>query len=387
MAGHRGEFGSAVDGAGTFHPHRIGYGNIPNFNKFAICMTWRTHALYDTYHMVVNQETVVSFMLLFAVGMFVSLIVKPTSLPGIFSADHKFAGGKLPYFAGLIVQLIFIPILWTHSSNDAQFFGRFSVTFMAVVIMNMALIAAILLLIWRLPQIQAFLRREPKRLPVYVRIFMLVVLDAAGRAADARYALECGEFLGCHSTQFACGGLVGMDIIFERPVGEAAQPDCVSQHCPGFAFSRGPDNGAALVYWRRFAETLVRGGFCSSNAGIGLGLCYRTEYQAAGRVGASEASNGERCDLYHRLREHCNKSGTMMPDFVVFAREWDDRHALLLELKKSGQKHIEIPPRAFDLHNFLLRGAIVADDGYTGFADLHLLEHYGFDSITLTDNS
>ena len=75
----------------------------------------------------------------------------------------------------------------------------------------------------------------------------------------------------------------------------------------------------------------------------------------------------------------------LMPDFVVFAREWDERHALLQDLKKSGQKNIEIPPRAFDLDGFLLGGAIVADTGYTD-AGL-LLEYYGFDSITLTDDS
>ena len=64
---------------------------FPQFQQIRNLHDLGTHALYDTYHMVVNQETVVSFMLLFAVGMFVSLIVKPTSLPGIFSADHKFA--------------------------------------------------------------------------------------------------------------------------------------------------------------------------------------------------------------------------------------------------------------------------------------------------------
>ena len=73
----------------------------------------------------------------------------------------------------------------------------------------------------------------------------------------------------------------------------------------------------------------------------------------------------------------------LMPDFVVFAREWDDRHALLLELKKSGQKHIEIPPRAFDLEDFISGGVIVADDGFRKA----LLDYYEFDSITLTDDS
>ena len=148
----------------------------PQFQPIRHLPDLASHALYDTYHLAVNSDTIVSFTLLFAVGMLVSLGNKPTSLPAIFTSGHKFAGGKLPYVAALIVQLIFIPILWTHSSDDAQFFGRFSVAFMPVVMMNIALIAGIPLLIWRCPQIQAFLRKEPKRLPAYVLIVMLVSL-------------------------------------------------------------------------------------------------------------------------------------------------------------------------------------------------------------------
>ena len=128
-------------------------------------------------------------MLLFVVGMFVSQGVKPISLPAEFSGDHIFRRGRLPYFAGFIVQLVFVPVLWTHSSDEAQFFGRFSVTFMPVVIMNIALIAGIPLLTWRVPRLQAFLRKEKKRLLVYI-LFVIVValtLFAAPQLRDMHW--------------------------------------------------------------------------------------------------------------------------------------------------------------------------------------------------------
>ena len=356
---------------------------FPQFQPIRNLHDLGTHALYDTYHMVVNQETVVSFMLLFAVGMFVSLIVKPTSLPGIFSADHKFAGGKLPYFAGLIVQLIFIPILWTHSSNDAQFFGRFSVTFMAVVIMNMALIAAILLLIWRLPQIQAFLRREPKRLPVYVLIVMLVVLMllAAPQMRDmhknaviflvatalSMLAVAWWEWTSYLSDPWAKRlNLIALASTVLALLSVAALIT-VPRWFIGAGFPR---------HWSAAAFVLVTQGLVW---GFAIGLSIKRQGES-GQVRLQMASVVIFTIAYASI---VISQVRLMPDFVVFAREWDDRHALLLELKKSGQKHIEIPPRAFDLEDFISGGVIVADDGFRKA----LLDYYEFDSITLTDDS
>ena len=340
-------------------------------------------ALRDTYHMVVNQETIVSFMLLFAVGMFVSLGVKPTSLPAIFSSDHKFAGGKLPYFAGLIVQLIFIPILWTHSSNDAQFFGRFSVTFMAVVIMNMALIAAILLLIWRLPQIQAFLRREPKRLPVYVLIVMLVVLMLL--AAPQMRDMHKNAVIFLVATALSLLAVAWWEWTSYLSDPWAKRLNLIALASTVLALL----SVAALItvprwfvgvgaprHWSAAAFVLVTQGLVW---GFAIGLSIKRQGES-GQVRLQMASVVIFTIAYASI---VISQVRLMPDFAVFAREWDDRHALLLELKKSGQKHIEIPPRAFDLEDFILGGVIVADDGFPKA----LLDYYEFDSITLTDDS
>ena len=360
----------------------------PQFQPIRNLHDLGTHALYDTYHMVVNQETIVSFMLLFAVGMFVSLSVKPTSLPGIFSADHKFAGGKLPYFAGLIVQLIFIPILWTHSSNDAQFFGRFSVTFMAVVIMNMALIAAILLLIWRLPQIQAFLRREPKRLPVYVLIVMLVVLMLL--AAPQMRDMHKNAVIFLVATALSMLAVAWWEWTSYLSDPWAKRLNLIALASTVLALL----SVAALItvprwfvgvgaprHWSAAAFVLVTQGLVW---GFAIGQSIRRSGES-GRRRISRLKPAIAVVFVIAYASIVMGQIRLMPDFVVFAREWDERHALLQDLKKSGQKNIEIPPRAFDLGGFLLGGAIVADTGYTD--EGQLLEYYGFDSITLTDES
>ena len=355
----------------------------PQFQPIRNLHDLGTHALYDTYHMVVNQETIVSFMLLFAVGMFVSLSVKPTSLPGIFSADHKFAGGKLPYFAGLIVQLIFIPILWTHSSNDAQFFGRFSVTFMAVVIMNMALIAAILLLIWRLPQIQAFLRREPKRLPVYVLIVMLVVLMLL--AAPQMRDMHKNAVIFLVATALSMLAVAWWEWTSYLSDPWAKRLNLIALASTVLALL----SVAALITVPRWFVGVgaprhwSAAAFVLATQGLGWGFAIGLNIKRQGESGQVRLQMASVVIFTIAYASIVISQVRLMPDFAVFAREWDDRHALLLELKKSGQKHIEIPPRAFDLEDFILGGVIVADDGFPKA----LLDYYEFDSITLTDDS
>ena len=344
-------------------------------------------ALHDTYQLAVNQDTIVSFMLLFAVGMLVSQGVKPISFPSEFSGDHIFCRRRLPYFAGSIVQLVFVPILWAHSSDEAQFFGRFSVTFMPVVIMNIALIAGIPLLIWRVPRLQAFLRKEKKRLLVYILFVILVAL--ALLAAPQLRAMHKNAVIFLVATALSMLAVAWWEWT-------SALTDPAEKRCSLLAIVSTVTSlmiVAALLtvprwfvgvgaprHWSSAAFLLVTQGLIwgftvgqSNRLPSESGQHWKARLQRASAVVFVIAYASI---VLGQLR--------LMPDFIVFAREWDERHALLQDLKKTGQKHIEIPPQAFDLGTFLLTGEIVVDAGDTWPG---LLEYYGFDSITLTDDS
>ncbi len=129
--------------------------------------------LRDLYNLAMDQETIIGFMLLFAIGMLASQWAKPRLLPTVFSGGASIGNGRLPYLVGLALQLGFFSVIWAHRSDNPLFFGRFSMTFMAVVILNIALTASFLLLLWRYRQIQAHLRRKPTRLPALVLAFLL----------------------------------------------------------------------------------------------------------------------------------------------------------------------------------------------------------------------
>ena len=72
-----------------------------------------------------------------------------------------------------------------------------------------------------------------------------------------------------------------------------------------------------------------------------------------------------------------------LPDLMTYAREWDERHELLLELSAAGERNVVIPPREFDLVDYALRGEKLADTFDTSFYDRKVLEYYDMDSITL----
>ena len=53
-------------------------------------------------------------------------------------------------------------------------------------------------------------------------------------------------------------------------------------------------------------------------------------------------------------------------------------------VEENGQENIEMPPRAIDLSGFMFCGEFVTDAGDTLPG---LLDYYGFESITLTEDS
>ena len=61
---------------------------------------------------------------------------------------------------GLIVQLIFIPILWLHISDHPQLLGRFSVRYMTAIILNIVFIFGFLALLWRRNHINVELQKR-----------------------------------------------------------------------------------------------------------------------------------------------------------------------------------------------------------------------------------
>jgi len=93
------------------------------------------------------EASFAGFMLVVSAGMFLTLSL--SSRDSLASRPPKIAAAYAPMAFALAVQLLFIPILWSHQSDNLQVLGRFSIAFMVVVCMHSCASLLLLALIWR----------------------------------------------------------------------------------------------------------------------------------------------------------------------------------------------------------------------------------------------
>jgi hypothetical protein len=94
-----------------------------------------------------QQKSFAGFMLVTFAAMFMTL--SAGNRRGADAVSRPMRATKAPLAAALIIQLLFLPILWSHSSDSIQLLGRFSYGFASVVGINLLMILTLLALMWR----------------------------------------------------------------------------------------------------------------------------------------------------------------------------------------------------------------------------------------------
>lgn len=113
------------------------------------------YALNETLLYAADRDVFAGYMLVVFAGTFVALsAVKPGSTAG----NHRRAtAAKSPIAFALMVQLFFIPILWSHQSDNLQVLGKFSYPFTLVACINLCAILVLLAVLWRRRMLDALL--------------------------------------------------------------------------------------------------------------------------------------------------------------------------------------------------------------------------------------
>ena len=94
-----------------------------------------------------NQSSFAGFMLVAFSGMFLALLASQRIPPDPRALRRPISNA--PVAIALILQFLFLPVLWTHSSDNIEALGRFSYAFLMVVVINLLLILVLLPLLWR----------------------------------------------------------------------------------------------------------------------------------------------------------------------------------------------------------------------------------------------
>jgi len=336
--------------------------------------------LLDMHFMLVQPNVVVSTALMFALGILVSQRARQALDPSPVHSPFVLRAGRLPYCLGLVTQLAFVGLLWSHRSDDAQFLGRFSLGYLLVVGANVTLLLCFLFWIWRYRQISNYLRRVPVRMPIFLSCLILGAL-ALFAAPELR-----SIHISAHNLLFATA-LSFLLIAWWEWTSTLSDPAARRLSLMALAYSvLALFSVAALIgvprlfvgigaprHWSSAAFVIVTQGFVWGIA-IGVGLRRQGERAPAGLVRAAALLIAIAYVVI--LSAQLEK----IPHFALYASEWDKRHALLLEAKARGEREAFVPPSAISFPSFILAGRVQPE---TNIAD-DVCRHYRLEAIWLS---
>ncbi len=389
--------------------------------------------LESSYELLGHQGSILGFTLLMAAGLVATLLVyKPTMAPGI---RRSMSVAAPPLLLGLLIQLCFVSALWSRGSEQVDVLGRFNYAFMAVLCLQIVLILAYLVLIWRRVQLQGWLQRRQNRTMLYSAAVLLVVLVHLATAqltelhfsasvcllvsALTLYSILCNQ-LGNLGVSIS----VDIDYLLRLTNSLAKLPSPMlwdARHRDG---GRGLEKAKStnlgtpgnLVADDRARQFWLAAVLSVILALVAVALPVAVGHYSVGYVFKRSLSAPAFFQvivglvwgayLGFLIQRACLLTGastswirwitiagfvvataigigivlpqlSLIPDFATFAREWDARHEYIIRQRDSGEREIEVLPYSYDLT------AYVSVEGLTtGTSPPYF---YGVDSITLVD--
>ena len=316
-----------------------------------------------TFEGIGRPASFAGFVMLLAAGMFTALAtLKP---PASVSAASP--GGRYMTAAttvGLATQLIFLPIMLAHRSDSPFYLGRYSLSYLMVLALHIALLLAFAAAFWRRQSLRLALARRPHDLPVssatIALVFALLFILTQVRRIDARAstylfvsALSLLAILALLWHSGAADGrsralglaAVGFSLIAWLTI---AALYCVTFLGHGFTADRIMSGSA----WLQVLSGLVWG--------IYLGYLMKSCTFAYGGRQAWERWLAIGCLALALIIGGGIVLGQarLLPNLRIYAEEWDARHAYIIGQRESGRSHIKTAPLSFDLADYLGLGTL-----------------------------
>ena len=333
-----------------------------------------------SFRFIGHQQALAGFILIFAVSLLASHVVyRPRNFTVV---TQGFSLAKTPLMVSLIIQLLFIPILWTHTSDNIQVLGRFSAAYMSVVMINAGFVIALWSLIrWRY-RVDTMVREKNRCLPMFCGsiLLVLVALFVMAQLRSIHYKAATYLFtslltvLGLCYWQIAStfADLLSLRVRMLPFVALAANAISIAGLVAASLFGLGFVSERILapaayiqvvlgLVWGVYAGILLR---CSR-------LSKKTRFtgnywvEAVGLIVAFVIGFGI-------LLGH----GKLIPEFASYARQWDERHMEILRQRDSGREVIAVPDLTPNLARFLGVSTI-----YDGSNNRCAKRYYGVDSI------
>ena len=329
-----------------------------------------------------HPEAFAGFVMLTALGCLITSSCYPSQKESNTLRPIRITAIEL--LIPLAVHLTFLPLLWSHTSVSAMFFGRFSPSYLLVILANLALILGLLLLLWRRDAINSQLRQIDAATPAATTVFLFVLT-----CAFVLILTHVVDIVDLAHHYLISSALVMLTILGRKQL-VAARPLSVWQlgvlaplllvvacaclaglafvalYGQGYVISRILEPVASLVVisgliWGAFLGCVFRASARSNLAGnVALNALRLVCVGIVSAVGLGMM-------LGHAAQ---------IPDFQAFAREWDARHRKIIAMRDAGSSIIEVAPLTYHLGELVGKGPLGTEPATT-FAETY----YGVDDI------
>ncbi len=307
--------------------------------------------LRGIFDFMARPELPISMILLMALGAlaasYASRLHRNESAQSRPAASFNLRAGYL--WCLLALQLAWLPILWAHTSDDAQVFARFSFRYMTVILLNIGGLLVLCAAIWRLQPLQEWLRRRSpgavqlQGLCLACALFVMLIAIPPlpiDRLAAAYLFTSVGGLLLCIMglSADAGGGHPALRLSWL-----ALAVWVGAWLCAGLII-------ALSIY--AFGGTMLRStgaGFAFVAAsglvwGAAIGCCLQSCAATAGDAWHSRARAITLAVLLLVSGVILTRQGALLGNYRIFAAGWDANHSRILALSAAGEEHIEIDP-------------------------------------------
>ena len=309
------------------------------------------------------------FAMLLGVGMLVMLFgYRPPALP----KPSKAIGLVLPaLWLGLIFQLLWLPALLEQASKDPLVFRRlFS--------LNMALILAFLALIWQRRRIQAHLQKQARGLLIAWHMTAFAVLFALLFLITQSGNIESGGYL--LTTALALLGLLFWQLSSLLPGG--AGFGWLAPGLLGLGLTALTATVAVmpLITPHETLRFLAPSACLLVLSGLVWGLFFGclVKHYPPGHAWERLLKLASLTMILIIGISIMLAQAALIPNFQLYAQEWDERHIDIIAQRGSGQRVVEVSPFTWDLHELLFDNPKTATAGCPR-------SYYDIDAIVFTD--
>ncbi|MCY4072604.1 MAG: hypothetical protein OXG60_15020 [Chloroflexi bacterium] len=310
--------------------------------------------LGQTFQLLGHPPAFAGFMLLFCVSF---LVVRFSFRPQASTSELRSTRLAIrEMWIGLVFQLLWIPLLWTHASDDLRFFGRFSAAYSLVIALNFVLIVGFSVAIQQRDRLNRWLSEAPT---ANLKVISLVLLIVA-----LLFALTQARSIHYRAASFLFTSAISLLYVGTGQLATATKlPQIRRLHCMAlFALVTALFSLAAIVFTaligRGFvdARILAPASFTLVFPGLLWGALYGIALGQIAQLKNTGSIFPVRLCLTLAVLITLGiviGNGTLIPSFQRYASEWDARHQQILSLRDAGHRSVEVAPLEFDLADYI----------------------------------